>query len=165
MIIVCTKDPAIIGWTANPQSGSAQWGPTLVIPANLAQADATQAIAYALTFLQPNTPLLLNAHGSDTELGDANNGPGDWTWNVNTIAGILAAVLGNGYAGPILISACANQITNFSARLAVALQNGQALNRVWIYGYNRAVPVNQVFPDPNNLANQVDLQGTQVFFN
>jgi len=97
-------------------------------------------------------------------MGDAGNGPYDLTWNVNDIAGILIRNVPNGYAGPILIRICSSHITNFSARLAVSLQNGQGLNGIWIYGYNRAVPVQQAFPDPTNLANQVDLQGTQVVF-
>jgi hypothetical protein len=124
---------------------------------------ATVLLGYALNFLGQNEPLCLNAHGNDTEIGDA-GGPYDWVWNVNIIAGVLGYAVPNGYAGPILIRACATQITNFSARLAVSLQNGQLLNGVWIFGYNNPLPVQQGFPAPANLSNQVDLQGTQVVF-
>ena len=164
MIIVCTKDGAIVNWTNNNQSGANLWGNSLAINPMCDQNQATQQLANALQFLGLNEPLCLNAHGNDVEMGDAGNGPFDWTWNVNMIAGILAFALPPGYTGPVLIRICANQITNFSARLAVSLQNGQALNGVWFYGYNRAVAIQQAFPNPNNLANQVDLQGTQVVY-
>ncbi len=164
MIIVCTKDNTIVNWTNNNQSGANQWGNSLAINPMCDQNQATQQLGYALGFLGANEALCLSAHGNDTELGDAGNGPFDWNWNVNTIAGILYYCVPPGYAGPILISACADQITNFSARLAVSLQNGRGLNGVWIYGYNRAVPVQQAFPNPAQLAQQVDLQGSQVVF-
>jgi hypothetical protein len=164
MILVCTQDPTIVGWTANPVSGANHWGNAWAIPAGNNQNQATVLLGYAMNFLGLNEPLCLNCHGSDTLIGDAGNGPNDWTWNVNLIAGTLINNVPIGYAGPILIKSCATNITNFSARLAVCLQTGQGLNRVWIYGYNLPISVNQSFPDPANLANQVDLQGTQVVF-
>ena len=164
MIIVCTQDAAIVNWTFNPQSGANQWGNAWAIPIGSSKAHATALLGNALNFLGPNEPLCLNSHGNDREIGDAGSGPNDWTWNVNLIAGTLTDNVPNGYAGPILIKACANHITNFSARLAVCLQAGQALNRVWIFGYNLPLSVNQSFPDPANLGNQVDLQGTQVVY-
>lgn len=164
MIIVCTKDGAVVNWTNNNQSGANLWGNAFAINPMANQDQATQMLCNALAFLGLNEPLCLTAHGNDIEMGDPGNGPYDWTWNVNLIAGCLAVSVPAGYTGPILIRICANQITNFSARLAVSLQNGQALNGVWIYGYNRAVPMQQAFPNPANLANQVDLQGTQVVY-
>ena len=124
---------------------------------------ATGLLGYALSFLGQNEPLCLTAHGSNTQFGDA-SGPYRWIWNVNIIAGVLGYSVQDGYAGPILIRACATEITNFSARLAVSLQNGQLLNNVWIFGYNNPLPVDQGFPAPANLGNQVDLQGTQVVY-
>lgn len=164
MIIVCTKDPAIVSWTGNAQSGANQWGNAWAIPPMANWFQATEMLGNALNFLGTNEPLCLNAHGNDIEMGDAGSGPYDWTWNVNTIAGILFYSVPNGYAGPILMRICANQITNFSARLAVSLQNGQGLNGVWIYGYNHTISIQQAFPAPGNVAKQVDLQGTQVVF-
>jgi hypothetical protein len=154
----------IVAWTFNPQSGATQWGNALQIPIGSKQKRATALLGEALKFLGANEPLCLNCHGSDTEIGDAGSGGNDWTWNVNDIAGILINDVPNGYAGPILIKACATHVTNFSARLAVSLQNGRGLNGVWIYGYNLALSATQSFPDPTKLSSQVDLQGTQVAF-
>lgn len=164
MIIVCTQDAAIHSWTDNPQSGANQWGNALKLPHGNHQIRATTLLGHALDFLGTHEPLCLNCHGNDTEIGDPGSGPNDWTWNVNTIAGVLIDKVPKGYAGPILIKACANHVTNFSARLAVSLQNGQGLNGVWIYGYNLALSVNQSFPDPTKLSTQADLQGTQVVY-
>lgn len=164
MIIVCTQDAAVVAWSLNPQSGANQWGNVWAIPIGNNQNQATVLLGNALNFLGPNEPLCFDAHGSDTEIGDPHSGPNDWTWNVNTLAGILIDHVPNGYAGPILIKACANHVTNYSARLAVSLQNGQGLNGVWIYGYNLALSVNQSFPDPTKLSTQADLQGTQVVY-
>lgn len=163
MIIVCTKDPVVVNWSLNPLSGSPQWGNVLVLPANADRMYATVLLGYALSFIGQNEPLCLNAHGNNTEIGDA-AGPHDWVWNVNTIAGVLGYSVPNGYAGPILIRACATEISNFSTRLAVSLQNGQLLNGVWIYGYNNPLPITQGFPAPANLDNPVDLQAAQVVF-
>lgn len=164
MMIVCTKDQQIVDWTNNNQSGANNWGNTYIIPAGNGQGQATLLFGNALSLVGVNEPLCLSAHGSDTEIGDAGNGHNDWTWNVNAIANLLINNVPGGYAGPVLIRTCANQITNFSARLAVNLQNVEELNGLWIYGYNRAVLILNPYPNPNNLANQVDLQGTQVHF-
>lgn len=162
MIIVCTQDSRIVDWTFNAQSGATQWGNALQIPIGSTQKRATSLLGEALQFLGVNEPLCLNCHGTDTEIGDESSGRKDWTWNVNDIAAILIKHAPNGYKGPILIKSCATHVTNFSARLAVCLQNGRALNGVWIFGYNLAISVNQSFPDPTTLDKQADLQGTQV---
>lgn len=164
MIVVCTKDPAIINWTLNDQSGANQWGNVIVINAMADQDYATTLFAHALSLLGVDEPLCFNSHGNNVEIGDAGNGPLDWTWNVNQIAALLIGNVPNGYTGPILIKSCASQISNFSARLAVSLQNGQGLNGVWIFGYNLPPPITQSFPAPATLAAQADLQGSQVVF-
>lgn len=162
MLIVCTKDPNIIAWTQDTQSGANQWGKIIVIDVFFNQVLATQALADALQQLKKNEPLCLSAHGNDDEIGDEGSGPNDWSWNRSDIATLLRNNAPQEYSGPILISACADKVSNFSGGLAVELQKIKALNGVWIYGYNKPVGIAQKYPGPNNLAKQVDLQGTQV---
>ncbi len=44
------------------------------------------------------------------------------------------------------------------------LEQARAFNRLWIYGYNVAVPADAGYPPPIGLDRRVDLQGTQVAF-
>lgn len=69
-----------------------------------------------------------------------------------------------GPVGPVLVHACAENVSNFSAGLALALEEERALEGVWVYGYNRPVPADARYPRPDALSRQVDLQGTQVVF-
>jgi hypothetical protein len=163
MMIVCTKDPAVVGWATNPDSGSEQWHAVAVIPPTSNQAQASRFLADTLATLDLNVnePLCLFAHGNDDEIGDPGGGLNDWSWTTDAIAKLLQDRAPR-YRGPILIQACADRISNFSAGLAVALGRLGALRGVWIYGYNRPVPIKKTFPAPASLGSQVDLQGTQV---
>lgn len=163
MLIVCTPDDDIVQTALNPNSGSGAWGEVIVLNPNLNLNQATAGIAQALNQLQNGEPLCFSAHGSNEEIGDA-----DWRWSFRDIAGLLVQNT-NGYRnGLILIHACASQIVNFSAHLAVELDDWNAqhdrddLAGTWIYGYNHAVPVNARFPRPELVGQQADLQGTMV---
>jgi hypothetical protein len=165
MIIVCTKDPNIVAWTQDTtQSGSPLWTRIFVLDGSFDQRQANRAFAAALGLLGKNEPLCLSAHGNDYEIGDAGSSVGDWSWSRADVASLLATSAPQGYAGPILIRACANTVSNFSAGLAVALQNIPALNGAWVYGYNLAVEITRQYPDPSKLATQKDLQPTQVVY-
>jgi len=161
MLIVCTKDPVVVATAQNPASGSDRWVPRIILNAQLNQAQATAAIARALRGLGADDPLCFSAHGNDYEIGDAGNGPNDWGWPRAEIA-LLLQQNAPGLRAPILIHACAEQISNFSAGLAVELERIRALNGVWIYGYNRPLPCTGGFPRPALMDRSVELQGTQV---
>jgi len=164
MLIVCTKDPTIVQTAQNPASGSPTWGQLIVINVALNQAMATQSLIHALGQLGPNEALCFSAHGNDNEIGDAGGGVNDWGWTRADIATLLAHHAPMHYVGPILVHACAQNVSNFSAGLAVALQHLQSLNGVWIYGYNRPVAAAAPFPDPARMGQNVELQGTHVHF-
>lgn len=162
MLIVCTRDLTVVQTAQSGASGANAWGALHVVPAVASQLQATQAIAAAIAQLGANEPLCFSAHGNDAEIGDDGSGPNDWSWTRAQIAMLLIQNAPAHYAGPILIHACAQDVSNFAAGLAVALGSIPALVGVWIYGYNRSVPSNGGFPAPNTLARQADLQGSQV---
>jgi hypothetical protein len=164
MLIVCTKDPAVRNTAQNPDSGSDRWQPPPVLldPA-YSQAQATAAMATALRRLGAGEALCFSAHGNDDEIGDEGAGPGDWGWTRAQIALLLQQNAPNLNAS-ILIHACAENVSNFSAGLAVALEGIRALNNVWIYGYNRPLPCSGGFPRPALMDRNVELQGTQVHY-
>jgi len=157
MLIVCTKDPTIVDFTKSSESGSKQWGELVILTGN--QTEATIQLIEALK--RVNDPLCLSAHGSDTEIGDEGYGGKYWTWTAKQIAAHFLDATGS-YGGPILIHACAKNVSNFSAHLAVALEEVGALNNVWIYGYNKAIGSDARYPDPAFLNLQVDLQFSKV---
>ncbi|MDJ0824395.1 MAG: hypothetical protein QNJ16_02715 [Rhodobacter sp.] len=156
MLIVCTKDNEIVQAAQNKESAKA-WAPLKIVNSGLNQNQATLAIAGFLQGLG-NEPLCFSAHGNDEEIGDESS---PWGWDSDDIAGLLKANKPN-YKGPILIHACSENVSNFSAHLAVALKKKNALIGVWIYGYNKAIDSDAGFPDPNKLDKNVELQGTQV---
>lgn len=160
MLLVLTQDPQVRRWAEDPRSGSQRWGGIGHAPAGPQQgADAWWR--QALPRLGAQEPLLLAAHGNDTEIGDPD--PDGWGWTVGAVVGALGAAPA-AWRGPVVIWACAEQVTNFSARLAVALGDAQVFDGLWVYGFNRPVPVDKTFPDPALLGQQVDLQPTQVTF-
>lgn len=163
MLIVCTADADIVQTALDPDSDSGAWGEVIVLHPQLNMNQATAGIAQALNQLQNGEPLCFSAHGSNEEIGDI-----AWRWSFRDVAGLLVQNT-NGYRdGLILIHACASRIVNFSAHLAVELDTWNEQNQrqdlagTWVYGYNRAVPVNARFPRPELVSQQVDLQGTQV---
>ncbi len=158
MLIVCTQDPVIRNTATEPAKGIGPWEPVIQIPLG-PQAAANEAFAEALQELPAGQALCLSAHGNDTELGDAEGG---WTWDTAEVAELLQENAPGEWAGPILIHACAENVANFSAGLAVALEMRGAFEGLWCFGYNRPVPPNEGFPPPAGLAHRVDLQGTQV---
>lgn len=160
MLIVCTKDPVVVRAAQDPQSGAGRWGALVIIDPRYNQAQATAAFERSLRGL--DEPLCISAHGNDEEIGDEGTGAGDWGWSRRQVALMLQDRLPARYAGPILIHACAESVSNFSAGLAYELGRVQALNGVWVYGYNRALPSDAGFPDPGNLDRNRELQGTQV---
>jgi hypothetical protein len=161
MLIVITQDPRIIEWCYSRGSNADAWGDLVVLTAG-SNPVATVQLRHALQRVRPYEPLCLDAHGNDTELGDANSTGMSWWWSVQEIAGLLAAELPEDYAAPILIKACGNTVANFSANTAVALGGLQSLGGVWIYGYNDRVSITHPFPSPAGLDRNVDLQSTQV---
>jgi hypothetical protein len=161
MLIVCTKDPIIVQTAQDPRSGSGMWGTLVILDPRFNQAQATAAMTDALRG-SPNEPLCFSAHGNDDEIGDEGSGSNDWSWSRAKLALILQDALLRGFCGPILIHACAQRVSNFSAGLAVALERIRALNGVWIYGYQKPVPVRAGFPHPYKMDRNVELYGSQV---
>ncbi|MBV9772328.1 MAG: hypothetical protein JO040_00160 [Gemmatimonadetes bacterium] len=127
---------------------------------DLTQEGATHAIAVALSELDNGEPLCFSAHGNNKMIGDDH-----WQWTYEDITRLLTEHT-NGYSGPILIHACATEIVNFSAHLAVKLEKELermlAFRGTCVYGYNRSVPIDTRFPRPDLLDRQVDLQVTCV---
>ncbi|WP_158939724.1 hypothetical protein [Burkholderia sp. S171] len=154
MIIVCTTDQSIIQYAQSQGSGAALWGNVNVLA-------AANNLAATVAQLQPNEPLCLCAHGNNSEIGD--DDAQGWGWTYDQIAAILAANVPAGFS-TILIYACATNVANYSAALAVELENNQALNGLWCYGWNTPLAIGTAYPDPSNLANQVALQGSPVNF-
>jgi hypothetical protein len=163
MIIVCAQDPAIQAVAMNPGSGASAWGNVYILGGT--QRSASSQFGGALRLLERYEPLCLSAHGNDTEIGDGDEVARPWTWTTTDVAALLNTYAPHNYAGPILISACANTVANFSAGLALALDGAaQYMNGIWIYGYNIAVATNTTFPNPNGLSMNVELQGSRVNF-
>jgi hypothetical protein len=162
MLIVCTKDPILVRTAQDPRSGAGQWGTLVIINPRFNQAQATDAIADALR--GRNEPVCFAAHGNDYEIGDPGSGPNDWSWTRAQLALILQNAYPNRFGGPILIHACAENVSNFSAGLVVALETIRALAGVWIYGYQKAVPVTSGFPNPATMDRNRELYGTRVSY-
>lgn len=162
MLIVCTRDPAVVAAAQDPDNGAADWGTRVIIDHRFNQAQATAAIEQALKGL--NEPLCFSCHGNDDDIGDEGSGGKNWGWSRLKLAAMLAAKVPKDFAGPILIHACAQRISNFSAGLANELASLRVLNGVWCYGYNRAVPTDAGFPAPAKLARHASLQGSQVHY-
>ncbi len=161
MLIVCTQDPAIASWAQNPKSNSGSWQNVFCLTAGQNQTQATNQLKGHLANLSQTEPLCLSAHGNDTEIGDEGSGLSDWGWTTADIAQYLADKCPKN-KGPMLMSVCCKTVANFSAGLATKLGKIPALKGVWIYGYNKSVPVTQTFTAPSQMGNMVDLQGTQV---
>jgi len=159
MLIVCTQDPNIINWTKNVASQSGLWSPIEVLPTGASQDQANAALSAAVGRLHPADALCLSAHGNDEEIGDESGG---WSFSYDTVARLLLESAPKGYQGPILIHACAKQVANFAARLAVALEKLRALSGVWIYGYQKAVDVQSRYPNPQTLDKNRELYATRV---
>jgi hypothetical protein len=162
MLIVCTRDRVIVQTAQDPGSGSGMWGTLVILDPRYNQAQATVQMTNALRAVRVDEPLCFSAHGNDTEIGDEL--PTGWGWSCEDLALILQDAMPRNYAGPILIHACAQSVSNFSAGLVLALERIRALAGVWIYGYQRAVPANAGFPDPNRLAQNRELYGTRVSY-
>lgn len=160
MLIVCTQDPVIRQAAADPAKGGANWGRVVQLPPG-PQPGARVGFAASLQRLRPNEALCLSAHGSDFELGDEEGG---WGWGTTDVAALLVENVGSTWTGPVLVHACAETVANFSAGLAVALEQHQSFEGLWCYGYNRPLPSEEGYPPPVDLARRVDLQGTQVRF-
>lgn len=159
MLVVCTQDDDIREAVEEHGSGADAWGEVVLLPKG-SRAVAERALVAALATARG--PVCLSAHGNDEEIGDEGNGADDWGWNRRQVARLLARVPGP--VGPVLVHACAENVSNFSAGLALALEEERALEGVWVYGYNRPVPATAGYPPPDALSRQVDLQGTQVVF-
>ncbi len=159
MLVVCTQDDDIREAVERHGSGADAWGEVVLLPKG-SRAAAERALVAVLATARG--PVCLSAHGNDEEIGDEGNGADDWGWSRRQVARLLARVPGR--VGPVLVHACAENVSNFSAGLALALQEERALEGVWVYGYNRPVPATADYPRPDALSRQVDLQGTQVVF-
>jgi len=164
MLIVCTKDPVVVGAAQAQRSGAGSWGNLVIIDPRFNQAQATTVIQGALSKAGDAEPVCFSAHGNDNEIGDAGTGRNDWGWSRERLAWNLSTAMPRRFSGPILIHACAKNVSNFSAGLAVALDHIRALNGVWIYGYQRAVPSTAGFPDPRYLDRSRELYATQVSY-
>jgi hypothetical protein len=156
MFIVCTQDRRIRDWAVDPASHSGAWGEVRMLPiGGFPRADERlRRLVESVT----DEPLCLAAHGNDDEIGDEHRG---WGWSYQVLASMFVSRT-TPYGGPILIWACAKNVVNFSANLAVELGRCHVMAGVWIYGYNRAVGIGTVFPDPHKLDKSVALQGTRV---
>lgn len=159
MLIVCTQDTAIIDFTASHGSDAENWGNTVFLPKG-GQPGATVTLRSALRNVGQTEDLCLSAHGNNFEIGDPSR-PG-WEWSVAEVADILGTELPDGYSGSILIHACTNGIASFAANLTVALEGRRKLLNVWIYGYQKSVPTNTKYPQPNRMDSNAELYPHQV---
>lgn len=155
MIIVCTQDAAV----RNNTNGAAGWG-VLNLLSSGGQPGATAQLGGFAARVGTNEALCLSAHGNNAEIGDA--GPRGWVWNADDIARILQGALPVGYNAPILISACATNVVNFSAALAHAFRVQRWRGGLFIYGYNTALGATASYPNSANLDANVSLQPTRV---
>lgn len=162
MLIICTIDPDIVRHAQQPNSGADRWSRLLILDPSSTQQQATASLAAALRSLGSQEPLCLSAHGNDFEIGGSGHDGDNWGWSRETIADLLRQNAPVNYSGPVLIRACAEHVSNFSAGLAVQLQMSGALNGIWIYGFNRPLPVDATYPRPELMGQSVELQGTQV---
>ncbi len=162
MLIVCTKDNSIIAWTQNIKSDGNAWSSNKYISIIATQAQANHSLSGFLANVQPSEPLCFSAHGSNKEIGDSGSGPNEWTWKVSDLAALMYGNLPANYKGNVLIHTCATSVVNFSANLAASLSNLKVFKGIWIYGYNRAVGLQESYPSPTTLDKNVSLQLTQV---
>lgn len=156
MLIVCTQDPDIRNAATNPAKGGQAWAPVELLPTGI-QPDAR--FAEILRNLPVSQPLCLSAHGNDKEIGDE---VGGWSWSTRRIALLLAKNVNLTWGGPILIHACAKTVSNFSAGLAVALQEVPCFRGLWCFGFNQAIDSNAGFPPPVGMERSPLLQGAEV---
>jgi hypothetical protein len=146
MIIVCSTDQAIQDWA---DIASDTWGEVQVL-------NAPADLANVLGTLPANEELCLCAHGNDGNIGDEN--AGGWDWSCADIANLLQGVP----MSMLFIAACAKNVSNFSAGVAIELEALGVQDGLWCYGYNTPVSTGTAIPDPGQLSNVVDVQGSQV---
>lgn len=158
MLIVCTQDETIRNAATDPEKGGPAWAPVILLPEG-PRATAQEQFEQSLAELAEDDALCLSAHGNDQALGDAHGG---WTWSTANIAALMVANITTDWGGPVLIHACARTVANFSAGLAVAIEQHRCFDELWCYGYNRPVPSDGDYPPPAGLGDRLDLQGTQV---
>jgi hypothetical protein len=164
MLIVVTSDKAIVDWSRDSDSGSGNWGVVNVLTPG-PQAKATNQLNKLLKKVGKNEPLCIVSHGNDAEIGDENPSQANaWTWTSDDMGNNVGNNLPSDYQAPILLATCCESITDFTANMALALERIRRLNKVWIYGYNKGVPIRHPFPAPDKLDKSVELTGKQVKF-
>lgn len=160
MLIVITKDQEIMEWASSPESGAGAWGSLKQLSAGT-QRTANPRLLEFLSGVAQDEPLCITGHGNDTEVGDEGSGRPNWTWTHADLASLLGALVDD-YRGPILMEVCANTVSDFAAHLVESLERGRLLTGVWVYGYNKSISTRHPFPNPNNLARNVELYGKLV---
>lgn len=160
MLIIITRDQKVMDAVNSKDSGADAWKPVKQLSAGM-RSDADKQMATLLRVVKSNEPLCITGHGCDKEVGDEGSGKGDWTWTSDELAKLLGGLV-DGYQGPVLMEVCADSVTDFAARLAVALQDEKKLNGLWIYGYSKGVSVSHPFPAPSALSKNAELAGKQV---
>ncbi len=108
MLVVCTQDDDIREAVEEHGSGADAWGEVVLLPKG-SRAAAERALVAALATARG--PVCLSAHGNDEEIGDEGNGADDWGWGRRQVARLLARVPGP--VGPVLVHACAENVSNF----------------------------------------------------
>jgi hypothetical protein len=161
MLIVITRDQAVMDWVSSPNSHAAAWAPAKQLSAG-DRSEADKQLATLLK-LKVAAPLCLTGHGNSTEVGDVGDKRGDWGWKVPELAALLGGLV-DGYVGPILMEVCANSKTSFASNLVAELIAIKKLKDVWIYGYKGGVDVTHPFPDPATLDDNRELTGQRVKF-
>lgn len=161
MLIVCTTDRNIVGF-ANSHPSARPWAPVHALPAG-SQDAATARLRELVGQLGVRDPLLLSAHGHDSEIGDETDA--GWGWDVDELADILRSAP-DGWTGPLVFKTCGAEIDGLAAHLALALESRESCMGVWVHGYNQGVPVDEPFPAPGDPAidqmRNPDFQWAQV---
>lgn len=158
MIIITTKDQAFIQYVLN--QNTATWGNIYIIPNNLSQNQATQAIRNWVSQLGHNEALCFVGHGNDQEMGGTGVGNDTWTWNRNALAAILQQDIPNNWTyNLILFQICCQTVANYSAGVAVELG---FINRhgIWCFGYNKSILISATIPTVQQVGTNVALQGS-----
>jgi len=158
MIIACTHDLAIRASLS--LTSAAAWGTSILLGADDTQAAAEAQLTQSLGNINPGEPLCVAAHQNADGFGDAD---GEWTWSAAEFAKILQAGLPKTYNSPVLIYAVSHDTASFANDLTSALRTAGALCGVKVYGFKAAVTVETTpYPNPGQLANDQDLNGTVV---
>lgn len=163
MLIVITQDPDVRAFCQSMSSNAVAWGSVFLLSINPDQSKVTSELASALAGLTEGDGLYIVAHGNDDEIGDDLEDGRTWGWTAAAIADLLAENL-TVKPGVVVFDACGGYVTNFSTKVALALQErlggSRKLRGASLYG--RSTSTSSSFPNPKQVATSVDLQPVVV---